>query len=176
MKPLTLADAIEMDFPHALALMRASFWRVANHYDLLQTENLKLVVWVFVSRNGKFIEAKGATDAQALFHACMKANVPMRATGRCPRCDDYLEGSSDNNIECHRCHLFFHLGCWWTVACDEAHGHPEKCLILANVKQPPREEDVMLKQPEHMMEHRPRFWLVDFPAYENELLENKDLS
>lgn len=175
MKPLTLADAIEMDFPHALALMRASGWQVANHYDLV-TEGRKVIVWLFISRNGTFVQAQGSTDAQALFHACMKANVPMRATGRCPRCSDYLEGNRDHNIECHRCLLFFHLGCWWSVACDEAHGHPEKCLILANVKQPHREEDVMLNQSEHKTEHRSKFWLVDFPAYENELLENENLS
>jgi ribosomal protein S27AE len=160
---LTLSEAIEMDFPRALAMMRANYWQVGNHYDVVD-ETRNRVVWIFISRSGKFVQAEGSTDAQALFYACQKARVPLVATKQCPRCGAYLEIDDQNRIACSRCMLFFWLDCWWT--CPEKHEHDNHCYVLADVKQPSREPDFMLR---NYLEQQKLVDLVeeiDFPLFD----------
>jgi hypothetical protein len=55
---------------------------------------------------------------------------------RCPWCKAKLE-SSDSGVKCPSCVYYYERGGWWTVSCDEAHAHSQKCLVEVR---PPKEK------------------------------------
>lgn len=47
---------------------------------------------------------------------------------KCPWCKGSLE-SYHSGVKCAKCFVYFERNAWWSVGCDEAHAHTQKCLF-----------------------------------------------
>ncbi len=133
----TLSELIAAEWPKDLATMRQFGWRVVAHYDEPKTTVPFVTTWAF-EREGRYVEASGGTDGEAIYHAMGRAELYDASVAHCPWCGNKLVQHA-TGLSCVACATYFEKGRWWRVSCNEAHSHDFRCLAEVRAHDPPAE-------------------------------------